>query len=502
MAFSHANCDHPSTPAARKKCRDNQKKLAEGKIKDTKNTRELQIALTAAYREQLLQIGSFTSDEVVDMLVGMDVYHIDEWFSGKLPDMMKVVEAQHREAMLLTTKYLQEHAALMGYTAGKIETIAPVFEQITKSLEVTGPVAFKTNIAAGGTVDTAADVMKTTLAGSAERLALDGARDTLVAAVDSETSNVLGYQRETSSTACDYCRGLSKEAIYDTDTFHAHDHCHCTGEPIYLDPRFLPTSSQVDFEEAWNNTVVNTDERAIELDKEEGIITYGGKVDPYLLESYGPLMVWKDLSETIRDKSRLRGIADRTEGKDSIRWHTYAESLRLYTSEVYDSMNRRLRGLERAAHRADNIPGSELYLSDEFIDNMNKYLLDYFKREAVTLPNDYQLYRGIKDARIVFGKYADGDLTGTVFRDKGFTSTTLNKKTSEDFIKSNVHTKDNHNPIMMRIIGKKGTKVVGGNGAESEIIFPPGVRYRVVRDYTKSVEGGTHRWLDVEIIGD
>lgn len=521
--FSHTNCDHPSTPAARKKCRENQKKLADGKIKDTKLVAELQQALSEMYREQLLNIGALTVTDITDILEEVSTQDIDAWFDGKLPDMMKVVEQQHKEAMALTTKYLKEHAALLGYKVGKIENVGTVLDQIVTSLEVTGPVAFKKHIAAGGTPEQAIDTMKTTLSGSAERLAMGGARDTLTAAVGSDSSDVLGYTRDTNGEACDYCLGLSRETVYDANTFHAHDHCKCTGEPIYLDPRFLPTKAQSDFDASWDEAV-DVRARGLEIDRKEGTFSFevAGPIDLNdpdfnfdYLDQFAPTLVWRQLidgttfpsiKQGILDKSKLRNLAEYQE--DKAQWFLYAEALGRYTSEVYDSMNRLLRGLKRSAHRDDNIKDSGVYLSDQFIQNMNKALLDYFRKEAKVLPENYRLYRGIKDGHVVFGKYFDGDMTGMVFSDKGFTSTTLNESTAVGFI-DNAHGGDAPAPAMIRVLGKKGTKAVGGNAFEAEVLFAPGVRYRIIRDYEKVVDiPSTHkikmkrkqRWLDVEII--
>lgn len=515
MAFSHANCDHPSTPAARKKCRDNQKKLAEGKIKDTKSVRELQNALTEAFREQILGVGGITVAEIKDMLYDMPTDAVDEWFSGKLPAMMKVVEAQHKEAMLLTTKYLKEHAALLGYSAGKLDKIGMVWDQVTTSLEVTGPVAFKTHIAAGGTAEAAKKVMETTLSGSAERLALQGSHDTLTAAVANPDSNVLGYTRNTSSTACDYCAGLSTAAVYDSNTFHAHDHCTCTGEPLYLDPRFLPNAAEVDFDAKWDGAV-DTDQRALELDRKNHDFDFelGGQLNQDMLDQFGPVLVWRELVDGrtrpytpgLNTATSMRSKASRiTETDEKIRWESYSLGLGHYTSETYENMNRFLRGMDRAPYRDAN-------LSDAFIHKMNHYLKEYFDKEANVLPEDYRLYRGIKDANLVFGEYAKGDLTGTVFQEKGFLSTTLNGQTAKQFM-DNDYSGTAPAPVMMRILGKKGQKAVGGNAFETEIVFPAGTKLRVVKDYEKDgpakwelVKGdliqvpNKQRWLDVEIV--
>ena len=521
--FSHANCDHPATPAARKKCRDNQKKLAAGKIKDTANVADLQRSLTEAYKAQLLNIGALTVDDVLDLIKDVEIEDIDKWFSGVMPSFIQVVGTNYNEAFLLTNNYLKEHAALLGYKVGKIENVGTVLDQIVTSLEVTGPVAFKKHIAAGGTPEEAIDTMKTTLSGSAERLAMGGARDTLTAAVGSDSSDVLGYTRDTNGEACDYCLGLSKETVYDANTFHAHDHCKCTGEPIYLDPRFLPTKSQADFDAAWDEAV-DVRARGLEIDRKEGTFSFevAGPIDLNdpdfnfdYLDQFAPTLVWRQLIDGttfpsikagILDKSKLRNLAEYQE--DKAQWFLYAEALSRYTSEVYDSMNRLLRGLPRAAHRDDNIKDSGVYLSDQFIRNMNKALLDYFRKEAKVLPEDYRLYRGIKDGHLVFGKYFDGDLTGMVFSDKGFTSTTLNESTAVGFI-DNAHGGGAPAPAMIRVLGRKGTKAVGGNAFEAEVLFAPGVRYRVIRDYEKTVDiPSSHkikmkrkqRWIDVEII--
>lgn len=240
--ISHADCDHPSTPGARAICRRNQQKLASGKIKDTPGTRRLQDTLTEQYRDTLLALADLTTAEVKDLIKNVDLEDIDKWFKSAMPELIKVIEANHRDASLMTVSYLRQHAALQGFN-GKVAPAKIIREQLLTSLEVTGPVAFKKHVGAGGTPAEAKKVMTTTLSGSGERLAMAGARDTLDAAVADPTNDVLGYKRRTSGQACDYCRGLSKDAVYENNTFHAHDHCTCTGEPLYLDRSFMGTQT-------------------------------------------------------------------------------------------------------------------------------------------------------------------------------------------------------------------------------------------------------------------
>lgn len=243
MAISHAQCDHPNTAAARAKCRANQQTVADGKVvgkKKAASVVEKQVALTRSYRETLLGVAGTTVAEVKKKL-GLseaDLADIDLWFEREMPGLVKIVKTNHKNAAMLTTRYLRQHAALEGFQVGAVPAQV-IEEQLVKSLTVTGPGAFKKHIAGGGTEAEALAVMKTTLPGSAERLAMMGARETLTGAVENLESPVLGYTRRTSGSPCSYCSGLSRDPVYAGEdgvkTFHAHDHCTCTGEPFYLD---------------------------------------------------------------------------------------------------------------------------------------------------------------------------------------------------------------------------------------------------------------------------
>lgn len=89
-------------------------------------------------------------------------------------------------------------------------------ERALASLHSTGPAAFKTHIAAGGTPVAARGVMASRLAGSAERLAMAGERETVEATID-ESEEIVGWRRVGDGDPCSWCAMLiSRGAVYKT----------------------------------------------------------------------------------------------------------------------------------------------------------------------------------------------------------------------------------------------------------------------------------------------
>lgn len=105
--------------------------------------------------------------------------------------------------------------------------------------------------------------------------------------------------------------------------------------------------------------------------------------------------------------------------------------------------------------------------------------------ERARIPEEVTLYRGVRGD---FGKHvASTTVEGSVFRDRGFLSTSTNEKFSEKWAADGIRLK-------IRVPkGSKGAAVshIGGNHSESEVVFQHGSKMVVTKEYdpkTRTIE--------------
>ncbi|MFH0243601.1 hypothetical protein ACGRHY_14505 [Streptomyces sp. HK10] len=190
-------------------------------------------ALTAAHQRSVLQVAGLVLDRIRRAVRGADLDDIDSWWDGVSVQMQREIAVGQSATARLARAYLRRHAALEGVTLDPVRVALPG-QQITTSLRVTGPVAFKRHVAATGSPEGAVRAMSTQLQGAAERLVLEGSRATTMRTF-AERDEIAGWRR-TGSSPCAFCALLiSRGAVYSKGTvdFQAHDHDRCTPEPLY-----------------------------------------------------------------------------------------------------------------------------------------------------------------------------------------------------------------------------------------------------------------------------
>lgn len=117
------------------------------------------------------------------------------------------------------------------------------------------------------------------------------------------------------------------------------------------------------------------------------------------------------------------------------------------------------------------------------------------------LSRDVAAFRGVDRGRVLFGDSLDGDMTGLEWREKGFSSTTVNPDVADDFTLSDDDEGDGDStPVKMRIVLPKGTAAIQGSDldSEAELIIGRDSGFRVVKDRGEDSEGV--RILDVELV--
>ena len=193
-----------------------------------------------------------------------DPADIDAWFEAIYPELERLIVTGQAAANTLTARYLVDHAAAEGFLVAPT-LVTPEVGQIATSLRVTGPVAFKRQMAVSGLEDAARRVMTQHATGAARRLILTGARESVAETV-ARSTQIRGYRRVTSGSPCSFCAMLaSRGGVYKSEATAGrgqqwHDHCSCTTEPLYA-----RDTSPVPFAGEW--------EQAKRIASDEGIRT-------------------------------------------------------------------------------------------------------------------------------------------------------------------------------------------------------------------------------------
>lgn len=159
-----------------------------------------------------------------------------------------------------------------------------------------------------------------------------------------------------------------------------------------------------------------------------------------------------------------------------------------YQGGDYALINDRLRDLDQDPAGTPDEPSTQSRIDD----------LDAAMTGS-TLSKDVTVYRGITRSRTVFGNRVNADLTGMVWREAGFVSTTTVESVTSPFAGSK------NEPLVMRIIAPAGTHAVqvsglvdaAGHEDEAELLLDRGIQLRVATDH--GFVDGVRR-IDVEVV--
>lgn len=156
-----------------------------------------------------------------------------------------------------------------------------------------------------------------------------------------------------------------------------------------------------------------------------------------------------------------------------------------YQGNTYSIINGKLRGTPGPAQ---NHP-----FADEWIADLDKAM------EASPLPGDVVAYRGVRNARRMFGDRLDADLTGMQWREDAYLSTSTSQDVTDGFVRGT-------DGVRMRLLVPAGVGAVqvsdrvdaAGHADEAEILLERGRTLRVVGD--RGVDADGVRDLDVEVV--
>lgn len=142
-----------------------------------------------------------------------------------------------QSAELGTAYYRQaRQAADIPGVAHVVTPALPADDLITATLDSTGPYGLLGRIKQGQQLAEANENTGVTMAGAAQRIISNGARQAVLRSVDADAKAV-AWMRVTSANPCAFCSMLAgRGAIYRTEKtadFEAHSHCSCVAAPVF-----------------------------------------------------------------------------------------------------------------------------------------------------------------------------------------------------------------------------------------------------------------------------
>lgn len=426
-----------------------------------------------------------------------DLDDIDAWWARVVEDIVALVAAGWAVARELAELFLPEHAAIEGRQVTPVPAVWNT-EQVETALRVTGPVAFKQHVSAGGTAVSARVAMGNRLTGSVERLVLAGERDTVHATVD-ESDEIVGWRRVGDGDPCAWCAMLiSRGAVYKSRASALgvvgrrgrkrraggralgqgyHDNDGCTAEPLYeheeepaeveelYDQWQSATEGKggIDAMRAWREYWENRKP----ADEVEPAPSYAERVDSALIGKAARQSAPLSLLRTQRPRDPL-SLTDDEVG-----------ALKRYQGSAFVYMNQLLR-------EPDRVQAAEIH---ELVADTNAA----FARSI--LPEDVVVYRGVAHPKDIWGDAAGFDMTGAEWTEKAYVSTTSDGGIAVNFSRSG-----NEERVIMTILVPKGVGAIeiSGDDYEAELLLQPGLRMRVVSDSGPNPTG--LRSLELEVV--
>jgi hypothetical protein len=124
------------------------------------------------------------------------------------------------------------------------------------------------------------------------------------------------------------------------------------------------------------------------------------------------------------------------------------------------------------------------------------------------LQEDIGAFRGVANARLMFGDALEGDMTGLRWTEKGYTSTTVNQDVADDFVDHDAEDEADDwagngrgvVPVKMRIALPQGTPAFQASSVddEAELVLGRNSNFRVIKDRGRDNTGV--RVIDVELV--
>lgn len=226
--------------------------------------------LTRQYQHELTVIKAAVVRDVLRVWPLLNLSDVSTSWPALSTVLASVIDTRRTAAVIAAENYVRRFRNAEGI-AGAFHAVhaeALARAAVDVSLRVTGPATMLRAVSRGMPVDEASKRALGTVSGAASRIALDGARQTVVLSVGGD-KQALGWMRVTRGDSCAFCAMLaSRGPVYKTsgtagrDTnsrfvgegqFKFHDHCDCALEPVYSRKTTWPTAS-VRAKQVWEST--------------------------------------------------------------------------------------------------------------------------------------------------------------------------------------------------------------------------------------------------------
>lgn len=206
------------------------------------------VTLTEVHRLRQAQIADATVAEVRSVFPILNANDLASSFPKWLRVIEPIVDTARRASTQLAADYLTTVRMTELGTSFTPVLPAPLETDVLEtSLFITGPAKIRRQLANKIPLVKVMSDADASTAAAAMRHSINAGRDTIVDTVRADP-HAVGWARATSGSCCAFCALLaSRGPVYRTEgtvSFHAHDRCLCSAQPVYSDRADWPSHSQ------------------------------------------------------------------------------------------------------------------------------------------------------------------------------------------------------------------------------------------------------------------
>lgn len=206
------------------------------------------------------------NQQAIAQQVAQDVYNIwgryvnhDKFMQGwgAVNDLIQQsINQFFKAAEANSARFYGSSRAVSGFGHIEVPGITLDPKYLDSVTQIMGPGQFFNHLENNNDAQVASDMTRDGMQGSAQRLVLNGGRDTITN-VSTQDKAAEGWERVIEPGACSFCAMLAgRGGVYKESTvdFRAHDHCHCVARPVFKGQE----SINQDLSEAWGRETKGT----------------------------------------------------------------------------------------------------------------------------------------------------------------------------------------------------------------------------------------------------
>lgn len=191
------------------------------------------------HRAAQLRVRAALLNDVTVLWGAIDLSDIDASWGALMPSLVRVVEEHRANSAQVASNYYKAARARevpvdFSEPADEFEPpgdVPPDRKLVEGALTLAGPILLKKGLARGQ--PNPRNTAMSRIVGEGTRVVLGGGRDTMARAL-SKDKRAKGWERVTSSSACEFCQGIADEGISAPGGgFEAHAHCGCSARAVF-----------------------------------------------------------------------------------------------------------------------------------------------------------------------------------------------------------------------------------------------------------------------------